>query len=273
MNIGNLKKEDYEEPCCPLKNPKAVTPIPLGRVMEKLDEYLDRNDYDAAERHLQYWMAEAEGLGDERGRLSLLNEQIGLYRKTDREALCLEACGQALGLARVLYPEPSVTLATTLINAATGCKAFGKAAEALPLYEEAKGIYETYLRDGDPRLGGLYNNMALTLAELEDFDSSEALFTKAMAVMAQAENGELEQAITCCNLADLALAAEGPEAAEDKISSLLERAWVLLNTPSLPRNGYYAFVCEKCAPAFDYHGFFGYAATLTARAKEYYEGT
>ena len=36
-----LSKEDYEEPCCPLSQPSSVTPIPTGRVIEKLDEYLE----------------------------------------------------------------------------------------------------------------------------------------------------------------------------------------------------------------------------------------
>ena len=79
-----LSKEDYEEPCCPLKmniNQKAE-PIPVGRVLSKVDEHLSRNDYDSAEKTLDYWHEEAKIGGDIRGELTILNEKIGLYRKT-----------------------------------------------------------------------------------------------------------------------------------------------------------------------------------------------
>ena len=47
-------------------------------------------------------------------------------------------------------------------------------------------------------------------------------------------------------------------------------AEALLDTPSVPRNGYYAFVCEKCAPTFSYYGYFLTAEKLTGRAEEIY---
>ena len=42
----------------------------------------------------------------------------------------------------------------------------------------------------------------------------------------------------------------------------------LLDTESLPRNGYYAFVCEKCAPVFGYYGFLQTEQELNRRARE-----
>ncbi len=104
-----------------------VTPIPVGRIIEKLDSYLNRNDYDAAERHLKYWISEAELGHDMRGKLALLNEQIGLYRKTEKEPECLRVISDAISLADAMDMEQSVTYGTTLVNAATGYKAFGKA--------------------------------------------------------------------------------------------------------------------------------------------------
>ena len=55
-----LSKDDYEEPRCLLNMHPEVTPIPVGRMIEKLDSYLNQNDYDAAERHLKYWLTEAD---------------------------------------------------------------------------------------------------------------------------------------------------------------------------------------------------------------------
>ena len=76
-----LAKEDYEEPCCPFSEPGAVSPIPTRRILEKLDEHLGRNDYLSAEQLLRYWLSEADNKKDLRGKLTVLNEQIGLYRK------------------------------------------------------------------------------------------------------------------------------------------------------------------------------------------------
>ena len=39
------------------------------------------------------------------------------------------------------------------------------------------------------------------------------------------------------------------------------------------RDGYYAFVCEKCAPTFDYYGWFAEAEKLNGEAARIYAGT
>lgn len=248
-----------------------VKPIPVGRVIEKLDSYLDRDDYAAAERHLRYWLAEADAGNDRRGKLTVLNEQIGLYRKAGNEAECLRAVSDALTLADSMDMERSVTYGTTLINAATGYKAFGKAEEALPLYRKAKTIYEAELDADDGRLGGLYNNMAAAQTDLREFREAEELYHRAIAIMEKQENGALEVAVTCLNLADLIAAERGLEAGAEEIEKQLMKTEELLDTESLPRNGYYAFVCEKCAPVFGYYGYFLTERELMRRAREIYD--
>lgn len=264
----DLKSEDYEEPRCLLEMHPETVAIPTGRVIEKLDEYLDRNDYASAERHLRYWRGEAEAVGDDRGRLTVLNEQIGLYRKMEKEPETLQAIENALKLAETPDMDDTVTCGTTLINAATAYKAFGRAKAALPLYQKARSIYESRLDPSDGRLGALYNNMALTLMELSELSEAETLFHAALEIMRQQPHGEAEAAITWLNLADLASAEGG---AEEKIEACLDRAEALLNTESLPRNGHYAFVCEKCAPVFGYYGYFLAEKDLAERARIIYE--
>lgn len=270
---GPLKKEDYTEPCCPLDMHPEVTPIPIRRVLDKLDSFLGQNDYASAERLLKHWLAEAEAGSDRQGRLTVLNEQIGLYRKTSKERECLAAIDAALAQMQQLDMEDTVTGGTTLINAATGYKAFGRAADALPLYRKAQAVYEKLLPPSDSRLAALYNNMALTLAELKEYREAETLFEKAISITEQQPHGEAETAITCLNLADLICAEEGYEAGEDRIEAYLRRAEALLDTEDLPRDGNYAFVCEKCAPVFGYYGYFYTEQTLTQRAREIYERT
>lgn len=268
-----LLKDDYEEPRCLLNMHPEVTPIPVGRIIEKLDSYLNINDYDAAERHLKYWVTEADAGHDMRGKLTVLNEQIGLYRKTGKESECLHAVSDAFSLADSMDMEQSVTYGTTLINAATGYKAFRKAEDALPLYRKAREIYESSLDHDDGRLGGLYNNMASTLTELKEFREAEELYHKAIEIMEKQKNGELEVAITYLNLADLIVAESGFETREKDIEEYVRKAEELLNTESLPRDGYYAFVCEKCAPVFGYYGYFLTEQELNRRARGIHDRT
>lgn len=271
MNNSILKKEDYEEPSCLLNMKPHVTAVPIGRILEKLDDYCSRNDYVSAERHLDYWLSEARQGCDERGELTVLNEQIGLFRKTEQREKCIEAVGKALELSERIEGN-SASRGTTLVNAATGCKACGMDERALQLYNEARSVYELRLEADDARLGALYNNMAVTLAGLGNFTEARALYEKAMSIMSVQPRGNLEVAVTCLNLADLVNAESGPEAGETEINAFLDRAEKLLENETV-MDGYYAFICEKCAPSFGYYGYFLTEKKLRKAAKEIYERT
>lgn len=271
MSYKIISKEDYDEPCCPFTKPGTVKTIPVSRVISKLDEHLNRNDYASAERHLKYWLGEAELLRDKRGKLTVLNECIGLYRKLSREEESLSSAEAALALAKELGLENTIGMGTTLVNAATAFKAFGKYETALPLYKEAQKLYESLLRPDAPKLGGLYNNMALAVMDTGDFRAAEELFNKALEIMAQNKDGEADMAVSWCNLADLAAREHGTMDGEARINECLDKAMELLDSDKLPHDGYYAFVCDKCAPTFSYYGFFLAAQDLRQRAKEIYE--
>ncbi len=267
-----LEKEDYIDPRCALcgrpGEEESAQPVPIGRIMEKLREYEDRNDWPAVERHLKYWLAEAEANRDDRGCLMLNNELMGFYRKQGNRERAFAHAEAAVGLVEKLGMEDTVTAGTTWVNAGTVREAFGDPVGGLDLFESARTNYEKNLPENDGRLGGLYNNMALSLAVCGRYEEAMEMFRKAITVMATQENGELEQAITWLNMADAAEAALGAENAEETVEEYLENAEDLLNTESLPRNGYYAFVCEKCAPVFGHYGWFAAEAELKKRAEE-----
>ena len=270
-----MEPEDYTDPACPFcteqyeKEP-PVRVLPADRVIRKLDEHLSRNDYAAAERHLRYWLAEAEDGRDLRGEFLVRGELAGLYRKLGRAEDALSQSERTMELVGRLGMENSMDGATAMINRATVLKAFGRAGEALPLFERARAVYESSPAVGPERLGGLYNNYALALTDAGRFGEARALYEKALAVMERAENGEPERAVTWLNLADLETAERGPETAEEAVARCLGQAEALLDTPGLPRDGNYAFVCEKCAPVFSYYGWFMTARELTRRASEIY---
>ena len=279
MNTENLtnelKADDYAEPRCllnmntGLKNVPARS-APVGRIVEKLDELLSRNDWAAAERHLNYWLADAESCGDRKGALAIEGERMGLFRKRGREKEAMEAVDHALELIRELEMEDSLTAATTYVNIATVYKTFGYAEKGLPFFEKARIIYEANLSGDDPRLGGLYNNTALALADLGRLGEARDFYEKALQVMRKVPGSELEQAVTKLNLADLEAVEKGPEEADEAVQALLDEGRLLLDTPQLPRNGYYAYVLTSCAPTFEYYGRFADAAELKETAQAIY---
>ncbi len=271
-----LPPEDYREPNCLLcgetyGQAPEVRSVPQERIIRRLDEYMSRRDYAGAERHLLYWLEEARLGNDRRGELLLCNELIGHYRKTGDREKAFAFVDRALPLVEELGFEGTVSGGTTCVNAATAFSAFGENERALALFERARAIYESLPDTRASLLGGLYNNMGLVCKALGRFAEASALYEKAMETMARVPNGALEQAITCLNMADAAEAEQGPEAAEARILSLLDRAESLLRDPSVPHDGYYAFVCEKCAPGFDYYGRFVFAEELREEAKKIYE--
>ena len=245
--------------------------VPQQRIREKVDDYMSRRDYNGVERHLKYWLAEAEMLGDLRGQLMVRNELVGHFRKVGNKEGAFESAEAALKLLDELDFGGSISAGTTYVNIATAYNAFRANEESLSMFERAREVYEA-IEDTPPELlGGLYNNMALTCAALGKFDEAEALYDKAMDRMAYAPNGVLEQAITCLNRANVVEMRDGLEAGEARINELVEEAQELLDTPSVPRDGYYAFVCEKCAPSFEYYGYFLVAEDLKERTRKIYE--
>ena len=275
---------------------ETIKPVPQRRIVDKMNEYMSRRDYAGAERHLLYWLAEAELGRDLQGQLMLRNEMVGHYRKTAQREKAMDSAGKALELLRELGMEDSISAGTTYVNIATACNAFGEYERSLELFEKARAAYEdsSYV---EPRLlGGLYNNMALTCTVLSKYDEALALYEKAVLVMAKVPDGELEQAITCLNMADAVEAWVGMEEGESRIFELVERAEELLDnkgrellcpdgetsvleTPgalkALPaeeraRIGYYAFVCENCAPVFEYYGYFLTADRFRETAEKVY---
>ena len=276
MDDGYLKPEDYAEPRCLLcDEPYGVIPdvksVPQQRIIEKMNDYMSRRDYAGAERHLLYWLNEAKLGHDDRGELTVRNELIGHFRKTGNREGAFENASAALELLEKLGFDGTKSAGITYINIATAYNAFGENEKSLEIFNKAKDTFESLENPDDGLLGGLYNNMALTCAALSRFDEAFSYYELALSRMKNVKGGELEQAITYLNMADAYEASLGAEAAESKVFDLLDKAYDLLINTAAPKDGYYAFVCEKCAPSFSYYGYFAAASELNRKAKEIYE--
>jgi len=270
-----LAPEDYIEPACvlcgtPYGTVPEAKPVPQQRIIEKMDDYMSRRDYAGAERHLLYWLEEARLGHDLRGQLMIEGELVGHYRKTGERDQALAHGEEELRLIGALDYGGTISAGTAYVNVATAMNAFGENERALALFEKARAAYEASSAVKPELLGGLYNNMALTCIALGRHDQARNLYELAIEQMGKVAGGELEQAITYLNMADAVVAELGMEESEAKVEELLDRAYALFDTTPAPRDGYYAFVCEKCAPTFAYYGYFIAADDLTARAERIY---
>ncbi len=270
---------DYKEPRCSLcdgkdfYNPKNNSPdgrIPIDRILAKTDAFYNCNDYLGAGAILEYWLTEAVSLNDMRGELSICSELIGHYRKTCNADKGERTIARAIFLLNELDLLNTVSGATILINVATALKSFGKPEQSLEYFKKAEETYLSNLKEDDEKFGGLYNNMALTYGDLNDFNTAYYYFEKAIEVMEKVKGGNLELAITYINIAHL---LDQYAMKRESIVDSLYIAYYLLTDEKIVKNGYYAFVLEKCAPSFKYFGFENIFNEFTREYKKIYEGT
>jgi tetratricopeptide (TPR) repeat protein len=139
-------------------------------------------------------------------------------------------------------------------------------------FNKTKEVYDQNLKDDDKLFAGLYNNMALAAVDMKQYDAAENLYNKAIEIMKNIKDGELDTAISYLNYADLIYAKYKADVSEDyskygdRIESCVNEAWRLLNVETTPHDEYYRFVCEKCASSFGFYGFFMYENELKKRA-------
>lgn len=270
-----IYKEDYLEPQCLLCTNSLSKPsesvVPVNRILSKYDELMERQDFGAAERHLKYWLNEAIALSDKRGEFAVRNESMGFYRMRGKTKPAIEHAGKALELISEIGLTGSVTEGTCLLNSATVFDAAGEINKSIELFERAEAVYIAVLPEGDNRFAGLYNNYGLALLAAKRYDDALNCFTKALKNTSDSPRGRLEQAITHLNMADVYSSCLTPDEAEEKISSCLDTAVNLLSSSDIPDDGYYAFVCEKCAPVLKYYGRFADAEEISAKSQLIYE--
>lgn len=229
-----------------------------------LDALFAQNRIDDAQEYLTQLIKTARHHGDRRAELSILSELLGLYRRTADESAALRAVADSLDLVAELGVGGSVGGATVVINAATTLCRFGGFERALPLYEQARSVYESSLPAQDPRLAALYNNMASAYIGTAQPDEAELLYFAALNALGEGVGALCDRAVTLVNLAELCDLRD-PE--DERIELCLELAMECLDSEALPRDGYYAFTCEKCAPAFGRLGFFLAQRKLSERAQ------
>lgn len=243
--------------------------IDITRFIARLDGCFDRNDMRAARECIEYWENEARREADDRGLLTVLNEAVGFYRRTQKKNKALKAMEESLGLVEKLGLSQSLSGATIYINAATTLSFFGRASEGLELYEKAAECYQKNNRTETYEYAALLNNRAGTLNELKRYDEAEKNWKDAIDILKKIGFHDGEIAISLIMLAHLTF--DRDDTAYEKVEALLDEAWEYINSDNQPKDGNYAYVLRKCAPSFDYFQRPMEAQALREVAKEIYE--
>lgn len=239
----------------------------VPRFIAELDALYNSGQEQKAGLMLDEGIEKARAAGDWRAELSLLSELCGHCRRSGEREKALEGIERLMELIREHRMGSTVSAATVLLNAATTLKCFGLAADSIPVFRHVSRVYSSKLDPMDYRFAGLYNNMALSCADVGEHQQAEALFRAAMKVIESCPVPQNELAVTLCNLAELYYKQD----AEDvRVDGCMERAWEYLSDSALPHDGYHAFTISKCAPSFDRFGFFLYAKELRERAEKIY---
>ncbi|MBO5556814.1 MAG: tetratricopeptide repeat protein [Oscillospiraceae bacterium] len=262
---------DYPDPICCFDS-TAYTGIPdaeptgqrmnVPAMIRQLDQLIHAGRAGKAQNFLEKKRQEAVNLGDWRAELTILSEMMGQYRFGSKRQEGLDAVRDGLELVRLHHLGRTVSGATVLLNAATTMKHFGLARESLPVFQHVSRVYADNLDPTDYRFAGLYNNMALSYAELGDQEGAERCYRLALNVLAAGERQDNDMAVTLCSLAEL---YDSRDPLDERVGQCMEQAWEHLNGPELPHDGYHALTIRKCLPCFDRLGYFVYVKELKER--------
>ena len=242
--------------------------IPLEKVLSECDALFNQEKKNELGEHLRFWRRRAAEMGDKKNELSLLSEMMGHYRMVRDEAKALAAVRDGTALIAELGISDTASAGTILINAATAMQSFGYAEEAAGYYAQAENCYRKNLPPQDIRFAALYNNMASSCIDLGKFGQAEKFYLQAAEILNTAGQ-MMDLAVTFINLAQL---YDGLDPEDSKIEAYLDQAVACFENDIVPRDGYYAHTCRKCAPAFGYFGRFADEKELQKRAENFYEG-
>ncbi len=268
---------DHIEPICifdasqytgvPDAEPCAKS-IDVPEIIKELDALYAHGRENEAQSFLEDKLSLAQSIGDWRAELSMLSELLGQYRRSMNEEKGIAAINATLRLIREHRMAETLSGATVMLNAATTMKCFGRAAESIPVFRHVSRVYSCKLDPSDYRFPGLYNNMALSYADVGDTASAERCFGLALKLISALPDSHNDMAVTYCNMAEMYAKLD---LEDERIYDCMEKAWDCLSAAA--HDGYHAFTISKCAPSFDYFGYFLYAKELKERAEKIYAGS
>ena len=166
-----------------------------------LDMLFDSKKLKRVEPYLTQNFDRALKENDKGAQFTILNEMMGFFRDTSQYDKSIHACHQCLKLMEERGIEGTVDYATALQNIANAHRAAGLLQESLKFYKQTAEIYGKWIAPEDYRYASLFNNIALVYQEMGDFSMAVKYLEKALAVIQNIDDSEIEVATTYSNLA------------------------------------------------------------------------
>ena len=216
------------------------------------------NDYDNLFAHatpdeIHAFLADhiriAQEEGDSSALLTLLNEQIGYSRDTDRKEVAFESISKLQSLLPAMGIQGTMAYGNSMLNIANCCRKFGRYEESLNAFLEAESTYKSNLKETDYAFAGLYNNWSLLALAQHDNHNAIDLIRKSIAIIDLYPQAVINQATSRINLAVVL----NNLSKEEANPSLHEEAYSVLET---------SIALFKKTDEQDYH----YAGALSAQA-------
>lgn len=191
----------------------------INLVLKEFDALFRQASPDEIHTFLTEHIRIAELEGDQGSLLTLLNEQIGFARETNREDIVLESGKRLLDLLSEMEIEGTVPYGSSLLNIANAYRAYGHYDESEALFQRAEQAYQVALDEGAYEFAGLYNNWSLLYMNLGQKEKAVCLMRRALKITDQFEKAVIRQATSRGNLAvvllDLAKECD-PELSEQR---------------------------------------------------------
>lgn len=244
----------------------------LDKVFAEADTYFAAHDLAGAALYLENQEMRFKSENNSESELTILNELIGLYRKMLKSEDASRCMKRAEEIIEELDLKDHVAAATTYLNYATACRAYRKYDEAAEYFEKVRPIYEKQLRQNDYQMASYYNNAALLMLDMKDYEQGEQYLYKALESLKGIPRSSGEIATTHMTLAHLYKALD-PDRSIDNERSLKEIGTVMtiLENWTEGESSYYAFVCDSCGKALKSLGKTEQGEKLCAMADSFYQ--
>ena len=237
--------------------------IPISEIIAECDKLFNLGKGSECGAYLLHWQKKAEQYGDDAGELSVLNELVGFYRMNKLPAEGRKTIARALELIGKTGIDDTVSCGTILLNCASALHSFGDLDKSMELFNRSYACYAKNLPPDDLNFAGLLNNMSSVYADNGDFHSAFACCQEACEILRK-YGKSMDQAVTLVNMIQLNLRFG---ISSEETEKILRKAMECFDTPAVPRDGYYAHTCIKCAEVFGSAGRKDYEKELLNRAK------
>lgn len=177
----------------------------INYIFSHVDNLFSQKKADEAEQFLRKCLSDAENEGDLSAVITLCSELGGLYRalgRYDEGSLLYEKSLSAIDSMGLNNTEHH---ATTLVNYGTNFAVSGNPSKAIEIFGKAADIFENLGFAVDYRVATLHNNMSILCQDTGEFEAALSHLDKALTILKQLSDSEIEIAVTHTNMAQIYL--------------------------------------------------------------------